>query len=212
MSDKSNVIKISKKELSMVEDNSLNARQLQFLLAKTPSAYVKERPAKGGGKWKYVDGAYIRKVLNLMFGWDWDFEVVESNVLNGEVVVLGKLTCRVGYKKIVKMQYGNKDIMFKRGTKEPLSIGNDMKAAATDALKKCATELGLAQDVYNPESYKEIKVAEANPEIQRLETLIDEYNDTTLLEELKKDILLVEDKEIRDSLLNKLNNKLKNFK
>jgi len=59
---------VKKEDLSLVEKNSLNEKQLQTLLRKTPSQYVKERPAKGGGKWKYVTGGYVKKCLNLMFG------------------------------------------------------------------------------------------------------------------------------------------------
>jgi hypothetical protein len=33
-----------------------------------------------------------------------------------------------------------------------------MKAAATDALKKCAAELGIASDVYGKNEFKEIKM------------------------------------------------------
>ena len=40
----------------------------------------------------------------------------------------------------------------------PLSIGNDLKSAATDALKKCAAEIGLAADIYNKEDFREVKV------------------------------------------------------
>lgn len=68
----------TKDELSLVENNSLNEGQLQHLLKKTPSKYVKTRPAKGGGTWNYVSGGYVKKVLNLMFGWDWDFEILDE--------------------------------------------------------------------------------------------------------------------------------------
>jgi len=42
-----------------------------------------------------------------------------------------------------------------------VDFGNDMKAAATDALKKCASELGIASDVYGTAEYAEegVKVA-----------------------------------------------------
>ena len=84
----------------------------------------------------------------------------------GEVVVKGRLTCNSNGRTIVKMQYGNKDIMFKNDwidgkktkTNIPLSIGNDMKAAATDCLKKCAAEIGVAADIYNKEDFKAVTV------------------------------------------------------
>ena len=93
-----------------------------------------------------------------MFGWDWSFEIVEQMVLHGEAIVKGKLTCNSNGKTIVKMQFGNKDIMMKKGTEIPLSIGNDLKAAATDCLKKCAAEIGIAADIYNKEDFQSINV------------------------------------------------------
>ena len=149
---------ITEKDLSLVEENSLNAQQLKQLLKKTPERYVHKRPAKGGGSWDYVTGGYVKKVLNLMFGWDWDFEIMDEKIIHGEAVVKGRLTCRTNGRTIVKMQYGNKDIMTKRGSNEPLSIGNDLKAAATDALKKCAAEIGIAADIYNKMDFNEVNV------------------------------------------------------
>lgn len=159
-------IKITPEELALVENNVLKSAQIKFLMQATPPRFVRQRPAKGGGHWSYVSGTYIRKVLNLMFGWDWDFEIVDEKVMieAREVVVKGRLTCRSGERTVVKMQYGNKDIIFKKGTTEPLSIGNDLKAAATDALKKCAAELGIASDVYHPEEFNAINVQDITKE------------------------------------------------
>jgi recombination DNA repair RAD52 pathway protein len=151
-------VQISSAELSLVENNALTAAQLKQLLKKTPSSYIHSRPAKGGGTWEYVTGGYIRKVLNLMFGWQWSFEIIDEKILHGEAIVKGKLTCVSNGITIVKMQYGNKDIICKKGSDIPLSIGNDLKAAATDALKKCAAELGIAADIYNKLDFKEVNV------------------------------------------------------
>ena len=145
-------------DLSLANDNSLNAKQLQLLLKKTPSQYVRQRPAKGGGVWHYVSGAYVRKVLNLMFGWDWDFEVLSEMIQWNQVIVKGKLTCRVNGKAIVKTQFGCKEIMMRKGTNEPLNLGNDFKSATTDALKKCSAEIGIAGDIYGKDEFKEIDV------------------------------------------------------
>ena len=145
-------------DLSLANDNSLNAKQLQLLLKKTPSQYVRQRPAKGGGVWHYVSGAYVRKVLNLMFGWDWDFEVLSEMIQGNQVIVKGKLTCRVNGKAIIKTQFGCKEIMMRKGTNEPLNLGNDFKSATTDALKKCSAEIGIAGDIYGKDEFKEIDV------------------------------------------------------
>lgn len=155
-----NLALVKAEDLSLVENNSLNENQLSHILKKTPAKYVKQRPAKGGGTWEYVTGGYVKKCLNLMFGWDWDFEIVDEKILieAKEIVVKGRLTCRTNGRTIVKMQFGNKDIIFRKGTEIPLSVGNDLKAAATDCLKKCAAEIGIAADIYNKEDFREINV------------------------------------------------------
>lgn len=176
---------VSEKDLSLSGNGMLNKNQLQHLLKKTPEKYVKERPAKGGGKWKYVSGGYVKKVLNLMFGWDWDFEIMEQIIMHGEAIVKGKLTCRIDGRTIVKMQFGNKDIMYRKeadkdGNRIPLSIGNDLKSAATDALKKCAAEIGIAADIYNPEEFREIKVeaeSDLKSSLEQIISLTDQYEE-----------------------------------
>ncbi len=170
-----NLALISAEELSLVDDNSLNANQLAQILKRTPKAYVKKRPAKGGGTWDYVSGGYVKKVLNLMFGWDWDFEVLEDKIMHDEAIVKGRLTCRSNGRTIIKTQYGNKDIMYKRGidaqgNRVPLSIGNDLKSAATDCLKKCAAEIGIAADIYNKDEFKEIQVKDWIKDIDTAES------------------------------------------
>ena len=169
---------ITEKDLTQVDQNILNTQQLQFVLKRTPQKYIKKRPAKGGGEWAFVSGNYIQKCLNLMFGWDWDFEILDEKITTTQVVVKGKLTCRVGEKTIVKTQYGRKDIAFRKGTTDPLDLGNDMKAAATDAMKKCAAQIGIASDVYSDE-FNEVVITDSNELL----------HDLTALYELKKDTL-----------------------
>lgn len=185
MSENTKLAEISESELSKAENNILTHNQLNFLLAKTPKNHIYSRPAKGGGTWNYVTGTYIKKVLNLMFGWFWSFEVVEHkfDLQIKQAYVLGKLTVTSQGKEITKMQFGRVDIKFKnehafnadgtpkmaktRDGKEyqvkepgsiPLDLGNDLKAATTDALKKCAAELGIASDVYAPQEFKEVYI------------------------------------------------------
>ena len=172
---------ITAKDLSLVSDNRMNEAQLKLLLQPTPKKYIRTRPAKGGGTWEYVSGGHVKKVLNLMFGWDWDFEIIKGEVIAGEALVLGRLKVRTGGREIIKEQYGNKEIIYKtekvfderglpvmitkngklvqetKSTDIPLSIGNDMKAAATDALKKCASEFGIAADIYAKEDFKAVE-------------------------------------------------------
>jgi hypothetical protein len=216
---------INESDLSLVDNNSLNANQLNLILRNTPKQYVHQRPAKGGGNWDYVTGGYVKKCLNLMFGWDWSFEIIDEKILHGEAIVKGKLTCRSNGKEIIKMQFGNKDIIFKTekvfnddGTPKmvekygktiqetkpsdiPLSIGNDLKAAATDCLKKCAAEIGLAADIYNKEDFRPVQVVETEDILTTIKELIELKEDALnlpanaeLLENCKR---IVENKETK---------------
>ena len=171
----SKLIQVTKRELSKVEDNILNTEQLSFILKKTPKSHIYTRPGKGGSKWNYVTGTYVKKVLNLVFGWDWSFEVVEHKIdlALKQAYVLGKLSVRSNGREVVKMQFGRVDIKFKRNSDQPLDVGNDLKAATTDALKKCAGELGIASDVYAPNEFKEIEIIE-EPEPRTEEEKLEE--------------------------------------
>lgn len=171
MDNQNNLALVDPDDLTLVQNNFLNKYQLSYILKPTPPQYIKQRTAKGGGEWSYASGGYIKKVLNLMFGWDWDFEVVKDIVLEGQIMVLGKLTARSGGRSVVKMQYGGKDIVYendyftdengkklKKKSNRPLDIGNDFKAACTDSLKKCAAELGICADIYNREEFRAVNV------------------------------------------------------
>ena len=70
---KENLPLVKATDLSQVDQPALSGNQIGHLLKNTPAKYVKSRPAKGGGQWKYVTGGYVKKTLNFMFGWDWDF-------------------------------------------------------------------------------------------------------------------------------------------
>lgn len=159
---------MSKVELSKLikADSGLTVAQVQKFFSQTPKDKIKSRPAKGGGNWDYVAGSYVTQVLNSLFGFNWSFEVVTSmqealaTAKTGSVVVQGRLKVKIGDEWITKEQYGRKEVAFKKGTNEPLDFGNDMKAAATDAKKKCASELGLFADVYSQEDFFEAEVVE----------------------------------------------------
>jgi len=176
---------VSEAEMSLIQYNVLNAGQLQLLHKETPAKYVRERPAKGGGKWKYVSGGYVKKTLNLMFGFNWDFEIIEQLIIHGECIVKGRLTVRTNGVVIVKTQFGNKDIVYKKlqegeTERQPLSIGNDLKSASTDALKKCASELGIGADIYNKEEFESFQIISEEEEENKLQTLKDLFALTTV--------------------------------
>lgn len=233
MKKNNEVATVTTQELSLVENMLLNTKQVGLLTKRTPAKYLMTRPAKGGGQWTYVTGAYMKKVLNLMFGFNWNFEVVEYkfDLDIKQAFVLGKLTCKTGNAEIIKMQFGRADIKFrtewkdgkKIATREPLDLGNDLKAATTDALKKCAAEIGIAGDVYGKEEFKELRVVDAadvvdHYKIQRekiLRLINDDFVSSQLGNIAKENIRRIIDEDEKESyitalkLLTNLNNETK---
>lgn len=154
------------KDLILKVETPLTIEQVQKFFTKTPRDKIKSRPAKGGGRWDYVSGSYVTQVLNSLFGYNWSFEVITSMqealacAKTGTVAVQGRLKVKIGNEWVTKEQYGRKEVAFKRDTDMPLDFGNDLKAAATDAKKKCASELGLFADVYAQEDFFEAQIIE----------------------------------------------------
>ena len=103
----------------------LNQNQIQKLWNSTNPKYKYSRPAKGGGQWTYVKASYVRKVLDSVFGFNWDFDVETSLAeayevakVTGTCIVKGTLTGRVWFDgnwvSIKKTQFGRADVKFKR--------------------------------------------------------------------------------------------------
>lgn len=122
----------------------------------TPKEAIRWRQGKGGRQLAYVDHVYVTKTLNDAFGWRWSFEVDNEliqyvNDLPFEATCRGKLTVWLpGIDvPVVKMQMGCQPIELMSDKTKPVSIGDAMKGSASDALKKCASLLGIALDLYD---------------------------------------------------------------
>lgn len=125
----------------------LTREQLQFITKKTPMRFIRLRPGPGGKQLSYVEVGYIVQVLNHAFGWDWDFRVYDQQIGKRQVWVRGELTVRINGHSITKSQYGGSDIKTNRSG-DAISVADDLKTAASDCLKKCASLLGIAGDIY----------------------------------------------------------------
>lgn len=157
---------VTEDELSKVENCFLNKEQLRLLLKRTPKDSMKKRLISVKGKdieFDYVSGAYVIKVLNILFGWDWDFEIVSYEVFEsaGEVIVNGRLTMRSDNRTIIKNHIGSSKVEMR--LKKPFNLGVALKSAGTDSLKKCASLIGIASDVYNKEEFKEVEIVDEKP-------------------------------------------------
>lgn len=180
--EESVVVRQDQLTLTTGKENFFNFEQLKKIRHSTPASMVYKRPAKGGGTWKYVKSADVILALNTTFGGFWDFSIItddatalEMAVKTKSVVVRGRLTITnpsTGV-SVTREQYGRKDVAFKKGTNEPMDFGNDMKAAASDALKKCASQFGLFNDIYRDNELVEIKIV-SNEEKEESESTISE--------------------------------------
>jgi len=107
---------------------------------------IKQRKGTYGGMLDYVETHAVIQRLNDAFDANWNFEIISHEVQDNEVIVLGKLTAN----DVVKMQFGsNKISVSKQG--EVIGLGDDLKAASSDCLKKCATLLGVGLHLYGAE-------------------------------------------------------------
>lgn len=135
-------------ESSTLLPQYLSKAQLTFISQKTDPQFVKQRPGPGGTRLSYVEVGYVINILNQAFGWDWDFRIIEQQIGKRQVWVRGELTVRLKEHTVIKAQYGGADIKVNRSTGDPVSIADDLKAASSDCLKKCASLLGIASDLY----------------------------------------------------------------
>ncbi|RPJ64514.1 MAG: hypothetical protein EHM23_00390, partial [Acidobacteria bacterium] len=108
-----------KGKYTLVTQSPVSKEQILKIFQKTPSQHVHKRPGKGGGEWDYVTGVYVKKVLNYVFGWLGDFQIIDKGTVGAQVWVQGRLTIRntkTLERLIVKEQFGGADIKFKKGT------------------------------------------------------------------------------------------------
>jgi len=106
---------------------------------------IKSRRGRSGITLSYVETSEYIKRLNSIFDYNWSFEIVDEKVDNGFVIVRGKLTAE----GITKSQYGTSQITVGKDSGEVLAIGDDMKSAGSDALKKCCSLFGIGLHLYN---------------------------------------------------------------
>jgi hypothetical protein len=107
------------------------------------SAQIRRRQGRNG-LLDYVEGHSVIQRLNDALDGGWSFEITHHEVREEEVIVLGKLTAET----TTKMAFGTSQVTRERESRELVSLGDDLKAASTDALKKCATFLGVGLHLY----------------------------------------------------------------
>ncbi|MBI5611370.1 MAG: hypothetical protein HY902_21035 [Deltaproteobacteria bacterium] len=110
----------------------------QLRVLTRPFDDVKTRPGRSGQPLQYIEGHQVVARLNEALGGSWSFKVLEHQVTETEVVVLGELQAG----ELIKQAFGGAEVTRTRDGKL-VSLADDLKSAATDALKKAATLLGV---------------------------------------------------------------------
>lgn len=175
----------------------LGKEQVQKLWTSTHSRYKYTRPGKGGGQWTFVKVGYVRQVLDSVFGFDWSFDIETSASeafdiadRTGFVVLKGTLTGNVvddtnRIRTVKKTQFGRAEVKINKTTGKPLDFGNDLKAAASDCLKKCASLLGVASDIYDGEDFIEVIITDAKTDrTKQTEKKVQEVKRALIAEEV----------------------------
>jgi hypothetical protein len=101
---------------------------------------------RGGVEVTYVSGEQVVSRLNEVLGVaGWSFHILRHEIRaeEGEVWALGELVAEIDGKSVTRQQFGSQKIKRLRGTGAPLDLGFDLKGASTDAMKKCASWLGV---------------------------------------------------------------------
>jgi hypothetical protein len=110
----------------------------------TPRAFVKKKMGQD-----YVEVSYMKKLADKYFaGWSWT--IVNTEVLGSEAfVVHGRLKWYEGGIWREGDMTAAHRIQKKRGSNEFVDIGNDIKSANTDCIKKAFNMyMNIADDVY----------------------------------------------------------------
>ena len=163
------LVTYDKKVLASVR-KSITDKHKHVSSLKTPSPYVKKKQGMD-----YVEYSYMREVADKEFpGWSWTIEKTE--VLGSEAyVVHGRLKWfDEGIWRQGDMCAAHR-IQKKRGVDEFVDIGNDVKAANTDCIKKAFNMyLNICDDVYRNQVEDFELSDEQKDEIIEAAALVDE--------------------------------------
>ncbi len=103
---------------------------------------IKQRQGQHGKTLNYIETRAV--IARLNEGCDaWAFEIVKHEIVEDEVIVVGKLVAD----GIIKMAFGGASITRDREG-HIVDLGDTHKSAASDALKKAASLLGVGLELY----------------------------------------------------------------
>lgn len=125
----------------------LSNKALDVVTRPLPKDKIKQRPGKGGMTFNYISADLVIELLNEAFDHLWSTTIVSHEVVDGTAIVGLELSA-YGESGIPvhKQQFGSCEI--NRG----MGPGEAFKGAASDALKKAATLLGIGLELYQDDA------------------------------------------------------------
>ena len=111
---------------------------LDVLTRPFDASEIKQRDGRKGKRFDYVETHSVIARLNEAFEGTWSFRVLDRIVTDEEIAVLGELSAGGE----TKQQWGG------HVRKQTDTLGDALKAAASDSLKKCATLFGVGLHLY----------------------------------------------------------------
>ena len=150
--------------------------QIALVKQEIPQEFI-SRMDQGRKHFNYVEYAYVQELLNRIFGYNWSIAVKEHKVYDTGIIndktkttkkfvsVLVALTVPVTdpddpshHIYITKESFGGHAM---NGT-DAETLSQTFKVATSDAIKKAASMLGIAQDIYMGEdSFRKLKEMDA---------------------------------------------------
>lgn len=149
--------------------------QVNLLTRDTPNRFLKNRLGRGGKVFTYVDIHFVTAMLNAVFFLDWNWEILSHEVdkTENQVIVKGRLTVKFADGRVVvKEAFGSSEVKRLK-TGDCVDLADDLKGAASDGLKKAASLLGIAADVYAGQAKAVIGKAENTPDDDFLGTEVE---------------------------------------
>jgi len=125
--------------------------QVTMLSWPTPEKYIMQRKGRGNFVMDYVETNYVIGMLNAIFLFNWDSEILEQIIDKEENQIAMKIRLTVRFadgKEIKKDAWGGSDIKRLKDTKKMVDFADDLKSAESDGIKKAASMIGICWDVY----------------------------------------------------------------
>lgn len=141
-----------------------------YAKAQVPFEKTHQRQIPGGRMLTYITGEQAVSRMNEVYGPHWDWSAEKPEIVGDEIYVQGTLSVTVfetvkandrwAGTTINRSGFGGSTIKRKRDG-AVLSLGNDIKAADTDAFKKAAAKFGVGLYLYERTSEDELPVYES---------------------------------------------------